>query len=79
MTADGGGKTREEETELEGPIFPDLLVYMLWILSTEFAVNSMWISTLLQFFVTLGYEGRAVDLQQEKNYIHNRSACGVCS
>lgn len=61
MTANGGGKTMEEEAELQGPIFPDLLVYMIWILSTEFAVNSMWISTLLQFFVTVGYEGRAVE------------------
>lgn len=40
---------------------------MIWILSTEFAVNSMWISTLLQFFVTLGYEGRAVERISNKN------------
>lgn len=57
----GGGKTKEEEAELGGPIFPDLFVYMIWILSTEFAVDSMRISTLLQFFVTVGYEGRAVE------------------
>lgn len=61
MTANGGGKTKEEEAELEGPVFPDLPVCMIWILSTEFAVNSMRISTLQQFFVTLGYEGRAVE------------------
>lgn len=30
-------------------------------MSTEITVNSMWISTLSQFFMTLGYEGRTVE------------------
>lgn len=51
----GGGRARRPHFSIS------VFVYILWKLSTEIAVNSIWISTLVQFFITLGYKGRTLE------------------